>query len=405
MTDLDYTKVQEAAGRIHIRLLRIITGLLTIHLWLIPLCGVWLLRLMKKHGIFRDFFYYVRQPDSIISILAFLVLYLGLLTWLCWLCIICRRLRIARRIVVWCLLWIPVLNYGLAIYVRGLARQEIDHYIHKIQLDDVRVERQICSTKYPCLLVHGVGFRDFHYFNYWGRIPRALVRNGARVYYGHQEAWGTVEDNGLILKNKIMEILQETGCEKVNIIAHSKGGLDARYVISGLGMEPYTASLTTINTPHRGSRLVDFLKRLPDPIYRRICSAIDQYFGKLGDKNPDAYRASYQLSSSYAEAFNRRYPDTGAVYCQSYASLMKCGFSSKLLCIPYWILKALDAPNDGLVTVESARWADFKGIVRNTRMRGISHGDMIDLTREDYREFDVVEFYVQLVRELKERGF
>lgn len=402
---LEYSHIREGAGKVHIGLLRIIAGLLTIHLWLLPISGVWLIWLMKKYGIFCDFLYYIRQPGSIVSIILFAVLYVGLLTWLCWLCVLCKRLRIARRVAVWCLLWIPVLNYGLAVYVRGLARQEIDHHLHKIQLDDVRVERKICSTKYPFLLVHGVGFRDFHYFNYWGRIPRELVRNGARVYYGHQEAWGTVEDNGLILKDKIMEILRETGCEKVNIIAHSKGGLDARYVISGLRLEECVASLTTINTPHRGSKLVDFLKRIPDPVYRRICGMIDRYFGRLGDIKPDAYRASFQLSCVYAEEFNQKYPDSSTVYYQSYASLMKSGFSSKLLCIPYWILKALDAPNDGLVTVESAKWADFKGVVRNTRLRGISHGDMIDLTREDYQDFDVVEFYIQLVKELKEMGF
>ncbi len=84
---------------------------------------------------------------------------------------------------------------------------------------------------------------------------------------------------------------------------------------------------------------------------------------------------------------------------------MKCGFSSKLLCIPYWILKKVEGPSDGLVTVESAAWGNFRGVLRNTRMRGISHGDMIDLTREDYRDFDVIEFYIQLVKELKEQGF
>ena len=84
---------------------------------------------------------------------------------------------------------------------------------------------------------------------------------------------------------------------------------------------------------------------------------------------------------------------------------MKHGFSSKLLCIPYWILKHIDAPNDGLVTVESAQWANFRGVVTNRYLRGISHGDMIDLTREDYREFNVLEFYVRLVKELAETGF
>ena len=66
-----------------------------------------------------------------------------------------------------------------------------------------------------------------------------------------QEAWGTIENNAEIIQKKINEILEENHCGKVNIIAHSKGGLDARYLISGLHMEDKVASLTTISTPHR----------------------------------------------------------------------------------------------------------------------------------------------------------
>ena len=56
-----------------------------------------------------------------------------------------------------------------------------------------------------------------------------------------------------------MQVLAETGAEKVNIIAHSKGGLDSRYAISCLGMDKYVATLTTINTPHYGCDMVDYL--------------------------------------------------------------------------------------------------------------------------------------------------
>lgn len=72
----------------------------------------------------------------------------------------------------------------------------------------------------------------------------------------------------------------------MNIIAHSKGGLDSRYLISGLHMAPYVASLTTICTPHRGSMLADLLMKLPDFLYRGICGLMDRYFGMLGDRRP-----------------------------------------------------------------------------------------------------------------------
>jgi|InofroStandDraft_1065614.scaffolds.fasta_scaffold24225_3 Predicted acetyltransferases and hydrolases with the alpha/beta hydrolase fold len=395
----------DAVGRLHLYLLRFLTGTLTIFLILTPPVGIWMISQMRRFGVFRDFFGYLRHWTSIGSLAAFLLCYLGMFLSLFWLCLICKRLRIMKRLIVWSLIWVPFLNYGLAWYVRGLACQEIDHNVHKIRLDDVRVEHQVCQTRYPLLLVHGVGFRDFHYFNYWGRIPRELVRNGARVFYGHQEAWGTVEDNAAILQEKIREIQKETGAEKVNIIAHSKGGLDSRYLVSGLSMAPCVATLTTINTPHRGSALVEFLMRLPDPMYHMVCRLIDRYFRMLGDKNPNAYVASRQLSCAYAAEFNRRYPDAKGVWYQSYASLMKHGLSSKLLCVPYWILKVLDAPNDGLVTVESAQWTNFQGVVTNRYLRGISHGDMIDLTREDYRDFKVLEFYIQLVKKLGDMGF
>lgn len=393
---IDYDKFLTTAEKIHIRVLRLVTALLTLSMWLLVLGGGFVVWRLKTYGL---------RLSGVLLVILFLLLYGGFQLLLVWMCLLCRRLRIAKRILVWIFIWVPVVNFFLALYVRGLAKQEIDHTLYKINLDDVRAEQQICSTRYPLLLVHGVGFRDFHYFNYWGRIPRELKRNGARVYYGHQEAWGTVEANALMLKEKIQEIKRETGCEKVNIIAHSKGGLDSRYLITGLGMAGSVASLTTINTPHRGSMLVDFLKRLPEVVYRLVCRWIDTYFKMMGDISPNACEASYQLSAAYAEEFNRLYPDMPGVYYQSFASLMRSGFSSKLLCVPYWILKKLDAPNDGLVTVESAKWANFRGVITSPYLRGISHGDVIDLTREDYRGFDVKEFYVKVVEDLKSRGF
>lgn len=139
-------------------------------------------------------------------------------------------------------------------------------------------------------------------------------------------------------------------------------------------MAPYVASLTTICTPHRGSMLADLLMKLPDFLYRGICGLMDRYFGMLGDRAPNAYVASRQLSCAWTQEFNRKYPDSSSVYYQSYASMMKCGASCWLLSIPYWILKLLDAGSDGLVTEESARWTNFRGTLKNTYLRGISHG-------------------------------
>lgn len=45
-----------------------------------------------------------------------------------------------------------------------------------------------CRTRYPLLLVHGLGFHDHARLNYWGRIPEKLREHGAEVFYGGRTA-------------------------------------------------------------------------------------------------------------------------------------------------------------------------------------------------------------------------
>ena len=316
-----------------------------------------------------------------------------------------RRLSIARRVVMLLTMWIPIVNLFVLLYACRLVYEEYDFEREKVLLRELRVDTELCRTRYPLLMVHGVGFRDLRYFNYWGRIPAELMRNGAVIYYGNQEAFGTIVCNGEDIRRRIFEILKETGAEKVNIIAHSKGGLDARYAISSLNMSPYVASLTTMSTPHRGCRFVDYACRLPEGLYRFVASCFDRAFGRFGDKNPDFYTATHQFSTEASAQFNRENPDAPGVYYQSYASKMKYPWSHLLLGIPWCMIRPLEGDNDGLVSIDSAKWGEFQGVFANKRARGISHGDMIDLKREDYKGFDVVEAYVQLVASLKERGY
>lgn len=318
----------------------------------------------------------------------------------------CRSLGIWKRIVFICFLWIPVIHLFPLKYLSRRAKIEYDAETCRFENRKERDGSLICATRYPIIMLHGIGFRDFKYFNYWGRIPKELVRNGAIVYYGHQEAWGTIENNAEIIREKTEEILKESHCDKVNIIAHSKGGLDARYLISGLHMEGKIASLTTMSTPHRGSELLNLLNKLPDNIYHLVASLFDKSFGKAGDRHPDCYHSSKQLSPSFCREFNEKYPDAPGVYYQSYASVVKHTFGDPLLWIPNLIMFFAGAPkNDGLVSEESAKWGNFKGTFVSKGRRGISHGDMIDLKREDYKGFDVIEAYVKIVAELKEMGY
>ncbi len=360
------------------------------------------LHVYLRHGWVKDPGTAVLAANALLACAGcFLLLAAGVLRVVC----TSRRLGIVRRLVMVCTMWIPLVNLAVLLYACRLVYEEYDFEQEKAALRELRVDSDLCRTRYPLVMVHGIGFRDLRYFNYWGRIPQELQRNGATVYYGNQEAFGTIVYNAGDIRERILQVQKETGCEKVNLIAHSKGGLDARYAVSRLGMAPYVASLTTMNTPHRGCRFVDYACRLPDGLYRFVASCFDRTFRRFGDRNPDFYTSTHQFSTRDSARFNEEVPDMPGVYYQSYASKMKYPWSHLLLGIPYCMIRPLEGDNDGLVSVESAKWGEFKGVFSNKKARGISHGDIIDLKREDYKGFDVVETYVCIVKELKEKGF
>ena len=303
--------------------------------------------------------------------------------------------------------WIPGLNIYYLIKIMRIVNAEIVTESEKNLLNEVRKERSDCAVKYPLLLVHGVFFRDFRYLNYWGRISGELKRNGAEIFYGKQQSAASVEDCGRELAERISDIVKQTGCEKVNIIAHSKGGLDSRAAITHFGAAPYVASLTTVNTPHRGCLFADYLlDKTPEKIRNGITNTYNKTLKKLGDASPDFLSAVSDLTAAACEKFNAETPDSGEVFYQSVMSYCKKARSGKFpLNLSYHLVKHFDGRNDGLVSVDSAEWGEKFTLIEPAGSRGISHGDVIDLNRENIPGFDVREFYVGLVSDLKNRGF
>lgn len=303
--------------------------------------------------------------------------------------------------------WIPFVNLFLFGKLYRIACQEFEIELEKEELNAVRKENECCQTRYPILMVHGIFFRDTRFFNYWGRIPKELMRNGAILYYGNQQSAGTVKECGQELSERIKQIVSETGCGKVNIIAHSKGGLDARYALSKCNAAEFTASLTTINTPHRGCLFADYLlKKAPESLRQFLAKRYNNTLRRFGEASPDFLGAVTDLTAERCSERNQGLPDCQDVYYQSVATSMKRARSGRFpLNISYYLVKHFDGENDGLVSVESALWGNVYQTLRMKKSRGISHGDMIDLNRENIPGFDVREFYVNLVKDLKEKGY
>jgi len=301
--------------------------------------------------------------------------------------------------------WIPIAHLIMLGKIIRICSAEVKFERLVIKRDAERAGEQICRTKYPILLVHGVFFRDFKHLNYWGRIPKELEKNGAVIYYGNHNSAAAVRDSAKELEARVRAIIAETGCEKVNIIAHSKGGLDSRAMIS---LDPsMVASLTTINTPHRGCEFAEyFFNKVPESARLAIAKKYNFAAAKLGDNDPDFVSAVRDLTSSACAEINEEIKDAPGIYYRSVGSVLKKATSGKFpLNFTYHLVKHFDGENDGLVGVDSFPWGENPVLLRNEKSsRGISHGDVIDLNRENIDGFDVREFYVQLVSELKEKG-
>ena len=317
-----------------------------------------------------------------------------------------RQVKIIKYIALLFTWYIPVINLIVLRLISRDAKKEFRFEQAKQELDDMRKENEICKTKYPILMVHGIFFRDWQKFNYWGRVPRELVRNGAEVYYGNQQSANLISVSAGELRDRIIEVINETGAEKLNIIAHSKGGLDSRYAISKLGMDKYVASLVTVNTPHYGCNFVDdILSKVSDGLLQFVAKRYNKLFTVLGDTAPDFEKGIRELTHSNCAKLDNELPDKPGIYYMSVMSVMKNVFSAGFpLNVGYMLNRKDGTGNDGLVVKESALRGANTLLIEKNGNRGLSHGDMIDLFRENIDGFDVREFYVGIVKNLKERG-
>jgi len=171
-------------------------------------------------------------------------------------------------------------------------------------------------TRYPIVLAHGLsGFRQlFGVVDYFFGIPNGLRSGGAQVFVTQVSAVGSAEERGEQLLQQIEFIAASTGAGKVNLIGHSQGGLDARYVMA---VRPdLIASLTTVATPHLGADLADFLADniTPGGFNETVLAAFGNSLGTIidllaGTSEPqDALGAVRSLSSDGAAVFNQRFP-------------------------------------------------------------------------------------------------
>jgi triacylglycerol lipase len=244
-------------------------------------------------------------------------------------------------------------------------------------------------TRYPLVLVHGmfgfeavrVGGQQHQYFR---GIRARLEELGNQVHVVRLPVAAGIRTRAAELARQV----QSLGVGRVNLVAHSMGGIDARYAISKLGLQGTVASLTTIGTPHWGTPVAHgsallFDQRLP----------LGRLLAGLG-ADLDGLR---ELTPARMFEFNRDVPDVHDVL---YASYVGIADARKLrISAPLWpsllLLSGGVGPNDGLVPAVSQRWGVVIAEIEADHWAqiGWSNG------------FDAVAFYERVALDLAKRGY
>jgi triacylglycerol lipase len=253
---------------------------------------------------------------------------------------------------------------------------------------------------WPIVLVHGFpGFRKLGPIDYFYKVPDRLRAAGFDVLVTQETPIQTIEARAQQLNDQILARWPDPR-SKVNVIAHSMGGIDARDAIVRLGLGSRVASLTTISAPHRGTAISDVsFGLLPGP----LVDATNLLIGGLGWD----VTGGKQLSTWYmTTTFDPATPDDPRVAYFSWAGVATpggLGGNVGLLdawFLPTWpVLESLQGPNDGLVAVASARWGDFRGTIPADHLQEM--GQPVGLTPG----FDHELFYERWAIELEARGF
>jgi len=234
-----------------------------------------------------------------------------------------------------------------------------------------------------------------HYFNgvaahLEGAFPGLTVRELTT------DPLGTVSDRAEVLANEIVRVFGASGL--VHLVAHSMGGLDARFLVSNDvgGLKTRVATVVGISTPHRGSPVASVFDA-GNPL--NLLPGLGHPAGLFFDELRAHTNAVHDLSEAGAAALDARCQDDPHVRYLDVAATGRPHLvpTSTFFLAPYGFVKARKGDNDGVVPVSSS--------VRRQPPLATWAGDHADLIGHDLDSpllsapaFDYLRAYEDIVR-------
>ncbi|KAI0066489.1 alpha/beta-hydrolase [Artomyces pyxidatus] len=237
-----------------------------------------------------------------------------------------------------------------------------------------KIHKKYLSPTHPIVFCHGLlGFDSVTIgpaiapleVTHWRGIKEVLQANGTEVLMTRVPATSSPVDRAKVLEQRIEEAYAG---KAVHLIGHSMGGLDCRYLATHLHDHTFTVlSITTLATPHRGSAFADhFLSTVGPGRFPSFLSLLDMLPNGGGDG-----AAFSSLTIEAMREFNERTPDVPGVKYFSWGAVYEPGLIDTWKW-PHSVILEKEGPNDGLVSVESARWGTYLGTLED-----VNHLDLV----------------------------
>ena len=266
------------------------------------------------------------------------------------------------------------------------------------------------TTRFPIVLVHGwTGFEAIGPITYFYGVTAELESLGFPVEVAILDPYNSTTVRSGQLAEQLDEFLVAQRARKLDLLGHSQGGIDSRAVVASRGYGDRVSALVTIASPHRGTYITDLALGLAPGGVEAALGFLLNFVGAVSaQQKSDAEASFYSLSEHYMQdEFNPSNPDDPRVKYISYTGRTcdAAGFLipgnhcqdlvDPLISLGYTVLQLARGDNDGLVTVESAQWGDYRGEMIADHIDEV--GQLLGVT--DFK-FDHLEFYRELARDL-----
>ncbi|HON78566.1 MAG TPA: alpha/beta fold hydrolase [Spirochaetota bacterium] len=268
-----------------------------------------------------------------------------------------------------------------------------------------------CDTRYPIVLAHGMGASAeiLGIMDYWWGIEDPMEDEGADVYITSVNGMDSTANKAASFRAQFLQILAIAGASKGNIIGHSHGTVYTRYALTNLGLGSKVASHTSLSGPHRGSSVADTIFNIvPECGWELTGATLDFVYAFIfGDTNPNSLENGLEMTRPHMQnIFNPNCPNVSGVYYQSWTSKIRYASNSVILEIPWLICKYYEGDNDGLVSVTSAKWGNFRGVIEGSWWSGgVDHLNIVGQLFGVTPGFDAPGFFVSIAQDLKARGY